>query len=90
MDQDIILEYSREAIILTLKIGAPIMLVGLLVGIIIALFQALTQIQEMTLTFVPKIIAIFAAIFVLIPYMSGELADFTRRLADQIIGMPIN
>jgi len=90
MDQGIILDYAREAIILTLKIGAPIMIIGLLVGILVALFQALTQIQEMTLTFVPKIIAIFAALFVMIPYMGAELAEFTRRLADQIIGMPIN
>lgn len=90
MDQGIILDYAREAIWLTLKIGAPIMLIGLFVGIIVALFQALTQIQEMTLTFVPKILAIFLALFVMIPYMGGELAEFTRRLADQIIGMPIN
>ena len=90
MDQAIILDYSREAIWLTLKIGGPVMIVGLVVGVVVGLFQALTQIQEMTLTFVPKIIAIFVSLFFLMPYMGSELADFTRSLADQIIGMPIN
>jgi len=90
MDQSIILDYGREAIWITLKIGAPVMVIGLLVGVVVALFQALTQIQEMTLTFVPKIIAIFVALFVLLPYMGMELAEFTRTLADQIIGLPTN
>lgn len=90
MDQAIILDYSREAIWLTLKIGAPVMLVGLLVGVLVGLFQALTQIQEMTLTFVPKILAIFASLLVFLPYMGSALGDFTRALADQIIGLPIN
>lgn len=90
MDQGIILDFGREAILLTLKIGAPVMIVGLLIGVLVGLFQALTQIQEMTLTFVPKILGIFVALFVMVPYMGTELAEFTRRLADQIIGMPIN
>jgi flagellar biosynthetic protein FliQ len=54
----------------------------------VALFQALTQIQEMTLTFVPKIIAIFVTLFAMLPYMGAELAEFTRQLADQIVGLP--
>ena len=90
MDQAIILEYARQAIWLTLKIGAPTMLIGLVVGVAVGLLQALTQIQEMTLSFVPKIIAIFAALFVFLPFMGMQLAEFTRALADQIIGMPIN
>lgn len=90
MDQAIILDYAREAIWITLKVGAPVMLVGLFVGVAVGLLQALTQIQEMTLTFVPKIIAIFAALFLMLPYMGTELAEFTRSLADQIIGLPTN
>ncbi|MBU6234449.1 MAG: flagellar biosynthesis protein FliQ [Alphaproteobacteria bacterium] len=90
MDQAIILDYSREAIWLTLKIGAPVMMIGLFVGVLVGLFQALTQIQEMTLTFVPKILAIFASLFFLLPFMGAELGDFTRALADQIIGLPTN
>lgn len=90
MDQTIIMDYGRQAILLTLKIGAPIMIIGLFVGVLVGLFQALTQIQEMTLTFVPKILAIFVALFALLPFMGSELAEFTRQLADQIIGLPIN
>jgi flagellar biosynthetic protein FliQ len=90
MDQGIIMDYGREAIMLTLKLGAPVMIVALVVGVLVGLLQALTQIQEMTLSFVPKIIAIFLALFAALPYMGGELMEFTRHLADQIIGMPIN
>ena len=64
MNETELIDISREAIMLTIKIGAPVMLVGLIVGVAIALVQALTQIQEMTLVFVPKILAIFMAIFI--------------------------
>jgi flagellar biosynthetic protein FliQ len=56
MDEAAFLEISRDAVVVVLKIGTPIMLISLIVGLIISLFQALTQIQEVTLTFVPKII----------------------------------
>jgi len=69
MDETQIIDFTREAIMLTIKISAPVMLVGLVIGVIISLIQALTQIQEMTLTFVPKIIAIFATIFLMFPAM---------------------
>jgi len=88
MDQQIIMDYGRQAIWVCLIIGAPVMIISLLVGVAIGLLQALTQIQEMTLTFVPKILAIFLSLFVLMPFMGGELAEFTRQLADQIIGLP--
>jgi len=90
MDQQIIIEMGREAIWVCLVIGTPVMLIGLLVGVVIGLFQALTQIQEMTLTFVPKIIAIFVALFAMLPWMGTELGNFTRVLADQIVGLPTN
>ncbi|MBU6475174.1 MAG: flagellar biosynthetic protein FliQ, partial [Alphaproteobacteria bacterium] len=67
MNQGQIIDFTREAIMLTLEISTPIMVIGLVVGVIISLLQALTQVQEMTLTFVPKIIAIFGAMFVLFP-----------------------
>ncbi|HEY8962893.1 MAG TPA: flagellar biosynthesis protein FliQ [Alphaproteobacteria bacterium] len=88
MDQNVIMDFGRQAIWVCLVVGAPIMLISLAVGLIVGLFQALTQIQEMTLTFVPKIIAIFLALFVLLPFMGSELAEFTRALADQIVGLP--
>jgi flagellar biosynthetic protein FliQ len=87
MDQTEIIDFAREAILLTIKISAPVMLVGLVVGVIISLIQALTQIQEMTLAFVPKIIAIFAAIFVGLPMMAEILITFTEKIADKIVGM---
>ncbi len=72
---------------LTIKISAPVMMVGLVVGVLISLVQALTQIQEMTLTFVPKIMAIFATIFVMFPMMIALLIAFTQKIADTIVGM---
>ncbi len=87
MDELEIIDFAREAIVLTLKISTPVMLVGLVVGVLIALVQALTQIQEMTLAFVPKIIAIFGAIFILFPLMVQTLITFTEKIADKIISL---
>jgi flagellar biosynthetic protein FliQ len=87
MEQSEIIDLVREAIIVTIEISAPIMLVGLAVGLIIALFQALTQIQEVTLVFVPKILAIFFAMFVLFPGMISILVAFSNGLADRIVGI---
>ncbi len=81
------LDFAREAIFTMLKIGTPIMLVGLAVGIAIALLQALTQIQELTLTFVPKILVIFLAMIVLLPFMLNTLQTFMEGVADRIIGL---
>jgi flagellar biosynthetic protein FliQ len=66
------------------------MFAGLLIGLIIALFQALTTIQEMTLTFVPKIIVIFLAIMVFLPFMMTEVVEFSRRLFDRMISLGIS
>jgi flagellar biosynthetic protein FliQ len=75
----------REAIIVSLELGAPIMLLALAVGLVISLFQALTQIQEQTLTFVPKVVVIMLAMMVLLPFMLTTLSGFTERLVDRII-----
>jgi flagellar biosynthetic protein FliQ len=80
-----VLDVAREAIWLTLKISAPVMLVGLVVGLAVSLFQALTQIQEMTLAYVPKILAIFLALYLFLPFMSQSLNEFTTSIADRII-----
>lgn len=80
-----IMDFTREAIVLTIKISAPVMLVGLVTGLIIALIQALTQIQEMTLVFVPKIIAIFIALIVALPFMGDVLHGYMGRIASRII-----
>ena len=79
------IEIAREAIIVALKLGAPILLISLAVGLAISLFQALTQIQEMTLTFVPKIVVIGGAMILLMPFMLSTLTGFTHMLMDRII-----
>ena len=82
-----VLELSRESVWVTLKVGGPILIVALVVGLSISLVQALTQIQEMTLSFVPKIIAIFVALILLLPFMLTTLIDFTRELMDRAIAL---
>ncbi len=85
MDSAEVLEIVRHAIIVVLKLGGPVMLVGLGVGLIISLFQALTQIQEMTLAFVPKILVIFLSLLFLGPYMLSTLMVFTEQMAVRIV-----
>ncbi len=80
-----VLDIAREAILVMLKMGAPVMLLALSVGLIVSLFQALTQIQEMTLAFVPKILVIFVSVLLLLPSMLATLSTFTNRLAERII-----
>ena len=67
-------------------VSAPLMLVGLVVGVVISLFQALTQIQEMTLVFVPKILAIFIAMLIALPFMADTLHGHMMRIAARIVG----
>jgi flagellar biosynthesis protein FliQ len=85
MDSTAIVEVCREAIYVLIIISAPVMLVALFVGLIIALFQALTQIQEATLTFVPKMLAMLLTLVVALPFMLQTLSDFTHRLHERIV-----
>jgi len=85
MDGGTVLDIAREGIWVMIIVAAPMMIVGLVVGVVIALFQALTQIQEMTLVFVPKIIAIFVAILVALPFMGAAMAGYMTRIADLIV-----
>ena len=87
MNQLEIIDLAREAIMMTITMGAPVMLIGLVVGVAIALVQALTQIQEMTLVFVPKILAIFMAIFFFLPGFAQAMTAYMESLADRIIGL---
>ncbi len=82
-----VMEVAREAVIVMLKVGSPIMLLALLVGLTISLFQALTQMQEMTLTFVPKAIVIFLSLLLFMPFMLGVLVSFTEGLMDRIVAL---
>ena len=87
MNETQIIDVGREAIFTALKIAGGPMLAALVVGIIISIFQALTQIQEQTLTFVPKIFVIFISVLLLMPFMLGTLESFVRSLADRIIAI---
>jgi len=79
------IDIGRDAVVVMLQMATPVLLIALFVGVAIALVQALTQIQEMTLTFVPKILAIFASLVFLMPFMLSVLTSFTQGLADRII-----
>ena len=77
-----VLDVGRDAIVTLILVAAPLMLVGLIVGVAISLLQALTQIQETTLVFVPKILAIFLALLIALPFMADVLqANFLRIAA---------
>lgn len=86
MNEVEVLDISREAIFTLVKIVSPILLVALFIGLIIGIFQALTQIQEMTLAFVPKILAVFFTIIFLFPFMLNQMRMLTDNLFDKIAG----
>ena len=86
MDAPEAVEIARDAITTLLYVAGPVMAIALIVGLIIALFQALTSIQEMTLTFVPKILVIFVALLALFPFMGSTMGGLMDRLADRIVG----
>ena len=80
-----VLDVAREAIYTLVIVAAPVMLVGLIVGIAISLLQALTQIQEQTLAFVPKILAVFVSLLIALPFMAERLHMEMLRIAARII-----
>jgi flagellar biosynthesis protein FliQ len=82
-----VLDVGRDAIWLTLQLSTPILLVGLVVGVTVGLFQALTQIQEATLVYTPKILAIFLSLLVFLPLMGSLMGGFMRQIAARIAGM---
>jgi len=84
MSAEQVLDIAREAIFVLIRLGAPIMLVALLVGVTVALLQALTQMQEMTLSFVPKILAIFLTTVLVLPFMIATLVGFGEELFRRI------
>jgi flagellar biosynthetic protein FliQ len=81
-----VMDVARDAIVTLVIVASPLMLIGLAVGVAISLLQALTQIQEMTLVFVPKILAIFVAMLIALPFMADALQGHMMRLAARIAG----
>lgn len=82
-----VLEVGNDAIFTLIRVIMPLMMVALAVGLAISLFQALTQMQEVTLSFVPKIFAVFLSLAFLLPYMLNTLLDFSNRQIERIVGL---
>lgn len=90
MTQDQVMEIFREVMLLTFKLGLPILLVAMIVGLVIAILQAATQVHEQTLTFAPKLVAVGLALFALGPWMTNEIIDFIKFIFDTMAGTPIS
>ena len=84
MNSTAVINIMSEALQVTLLISAPLLLTALVVGLVVSVFQAATQINEMTLSFIPKLIGVFAAIVIAGPWMLGILIDYTQRLFSSI------
>lgn len=84
MTSDFVVGLMAEAIKVTLLVSAPVLIVGLVVGVVVSLIQAVTQIQEMTLVFVPKIIAVMAVLVVALPWMINIMVTYTHNLIANI------
>ncbi len=80
MTPDFVIGFARQAIELTLLISLPMLGIGMIVGVIVSIIQAATQIQEMTLSMVPKIVAIFIALLVAFPWIMDKMVTYTREL----------
>ena len=82
-----VLDVGRQAIWLVIQLAGPVLLVGLVVGVAIGLLQAVSEIQEQTLVFAPKIIAVFATLLIALPLMGALMSGFMRQIAARIAGM---
>lgn len=87
MNEIEVLDIARDGMMVMLLVSAPMLLVGLVVGLTISIFQTLTHIQEMTLTFIPKILAVFGSMVLFLPWMLRELTEFTQRIMDKIVAL---
>lgn len=83
------MEIFREVIVLTFKLGLPVLLVAMIVGLVIAILQAATQVHEQTLTFAPKAVAVGLALFMLGPWMTNEIIDFIDFIFETMAATPI-
>lgn len=84
MTPEFVVEFAKQAITLTIYLSMPMLGLGLIAGLIVSIFQAVTQVQEMTLTFVPKIIAVFLGLLFAAPWMLEELTSFTTMVLENI------
>ena len=84
MTPEFVVTFAKESIIMTLLLSAPMLIIGLLVGLLISIFQAVTSIQEMTLSFVPKIVAVLLGFLFFMPWMLEKITSFTIRVIENI------
>ncbi|EKV26679.1 Flagellar biosynthesis protein FliQ [Caenispirillum salinarum AK4] len=87
MNEAHIIDIARDGIWVLVKISGPVLLVGLVVGVLISLIQTLTHIQEMTLTFVPKILLVFLSILFFLPFMIHQIDEFWLRMMDNVVSI---
>ncbi|MEA2031771.1 MAG: flagellar biosynthesis protein FliQ [candidate division Zixibacteria bacterium] len=87
MTPEMVVAIGREALTVTVMVAGPMLLFGLVVGLVISLFQAVTQINEMTLVFVPKILAVGLALLIFLPWMINVVTDFARHMFEMIPGL---
>lgn len=80
-----LIDIAREAIITMVIVSAPPLLTGLVVGLAISILQTITQIQEMTLTFVPKVLLVFASVILFLPFMLNTMNEFWKTMLDRVI-----
>ena len=84
MTPEYVIRLGQETLTLVLTVGGPILAVALVVGLTVSIFQAVTQVHEMTLTFIPKIVAVGATVILILPWMLQKMVDFTTRLLASI------
>ena len=87
MNEMMVIEVGKDAIYTLLIISAPLLFAAMFIGLVIGLFQTLTQLQEMTLVFVPKIILVFVTLVLFLPFMLNRLKIFTEGLFDKIVAL---
>ena len=87
MNQDVVINLVMQAITVAVKVALPLLLAGLVVGLLVSIFQAITQIQEMTLTFIPKILAAIVVMVVGGPWMLSQIVTYTQQLWQGIPGI---
>ncbi|MGA2012389.1 MAG: flagellar biosynthesis protein FliQ [Solirubrobacteraceae bacterium] len=84
MDQDTVVSLATQAMTIAVEVAGPILLLGLVIGLVVSIFQAVTSIQEQSLSFIPKIIGLAALIVILGPWMLGQLVAYTQNLYTSI------
>ncbi len=81
---DVAVELGRQALMIAFLVSAPMLVTGLIVGVVISVLQAATQVQEQTLSFIPKILCMMAALFIFLPWMLATLSGFASQLIESI------